>query len=236
MPSNTPDFYVYALFRETGVPFYVGKGRNGRWLLHEWEAKTSGKGRRHRIIRRMQERGIEVPKIKLHEGLTEATAFAYEIALIDAIGRTPRGPLVNHTNGGEGASGLEVSEETRAKMSARLRGVSKSPEHRAKIAAAHRDTRPSAEALAKAAATNRGRKHTPEVRAQFAASRTGKVRSPEAVAKTAAANRGQKRSAETRAKIAAARRGKPWPMKMREKIDARRSATHHSPQLTFAGI
>jgi hypothetical protein len=66
-------FYVYILFREDGRPFYVGKGSNGRSLEHEREARR-GVGRRFSIIRKMQALGLDLPKIKLHQGLTEAVA------------------------------------------------------------------------------------------------------------------------------------------------------------------
>lgn len=122
-------FYVYALFRENGVPFYIGKGQGDRWLVHEYHARaTKRRDARCSIIRRMQSAGRDVPKIKLHEGLTEATACAYEIALIAAIGRDNVGPLVNLTDGGEGKSGWVTSPETRAKIGAANRGRIRTPE------------------------------------------------------------------------------------------------------------
>ena len=63
-------YYVYVLFRETGLPFYVGIGKGQRWTVHEREARTNTLQRganTHKlaIIRRTHSAGIEVPKIKI---------------------------------------------------------------------------------------------------------------------------------------------------------------------------
>jgi hypothetical protein len=125
--STLSHFYVYALFRESGVPLYIGKGCGDRWLHHEKRARNGVGGYKHEIIRGMQARGLEVIKVKLHEGLTEAVAHAYEVALIRAIGRGQAGPLVNLTDGGDGVSGFKHPP-----------GKKRSPEHVAKVAAARR--------------------------------------------------------------------------------------------------
>jgi hypothetical protein len=219
------------------VPFYVGKGCSRRWATHECEARKGKPGYRSNIIRQMQTRGIEVPKVKLHEGLTEATAHEYEVALVAAIGRLPNGPLVNQTDGGEGASGYLPSVETRARLSAMrrgkkrpaelvaktaegLRGKPKSLEHRAKLAAANAGRVLPPETLAKIAAANRGRKHSAETRAKMSAVQSARTLSPEARANIIAAHRGKVVSAETRAKMSAAKRGKPLAQEHREKLRA----------------
>jgi hypothetical protein len=186
----TPQFYVYVLFHETGEPFYVGKGTNGRWLRHEFDARNGAKGHRFSIIRAMQARGLEIPKVKLRDGLTEALAHEHEVALIAAIGRRHEGgPLVNSTAGGEGGS--DPSPETRAKKSVATRGRPKPPEHIAKVANA-----------------NRGKKRSPKFRAECALRRQGQLLADEARAKIGAFWRGKKRSAENRANISAGKRGK----------------------------
>jgi hypothetical protein len=230
------DFYIYALFRESGAPFYIGKGKGRRWLQHVHEARSGKRGYKSHIIRDMQARGVELPKTKIHEGLSEVVAHEYEIALITAIGRHPHGPLVNQTVGGEGASGSNPNPETRAKQSAKRRGVPKSSEHVANQAEAQRgkrrspeacanmkiakcDHKPGAAAILAAASVNRGKKQSPEHVAKIAATKLargsdalsaakarGRKNSPEHVAKTAAAHRGMKRSAETCAKISEAKR------------------------------
>src|SRR5258707_1068073 len=158
-PSN---FYVYALFRETGVPFYIGKEKGRRWAHHDRYARKGRLGYKCAIIRDMQARGLEVIKVKLHEGLSEAIAHTYEIALIKAIGRYPLGPLTNLTDGGDGISGWVATPETRLKMATGQRGRKHSPESIEKTAAAKRGQIISAEMRARIAAKLRGRKPTPE--------------------------------------------------------------------------
>lgn len=225
MTAPRADFYVYVLFRENGVPFYIGKGHGRRWLNHESEARCRGKLRRHYIIRNMLDRGVEIPKLKLHEGLTETVAHEYEIALIAAIGRGDRGPLVNLSDGGEGNSGSRHSPEGRAQMSitrrgrkqpagtgakiaAAKKGIPKPPEFMARLtaaaAAANRGRQQSPEQIAKAAAGLRNYKRTPEHIANQAATIRGKKRPIDAVEKSAAWHRGRKRTPEQRARIGAA--------------------------------
>lgn len=130
------DYYCYVLFRADGSPFYVGKGRKNRWLVHEKEAKR-GRSYKDNIICEMIDAGQEVPKVKIAEGLDAATAAAYEIAWIAALGRHPTGPLTNLTAGGDGC--VELSAESRAKIAASLTGRSNGPhsaEARAKMSAA----------------------------------------------------------------------------------------------------
>ena len=186
--------YVYVLFRKTGVPFYVGKGSGNRWLVHEWEARATkpGPNANHQklaIIRKMQALGFDIPKVKLHEGLTEAVAHAYEAALIATIGRRNKGgPLVNLTDGGDGTSGNIKPREAVERTAAAHRGKKRSLETRAKLAAARRSWTTSEAHLAKF----------------FAGSR--KPKSATHRARIGDAQRGQKRgplSPETRAKLSA---------------------------------
>lgn len=111
------NFYVYALYRDEYVtPFYIGKGCGQRWLVHEKEAYRFT-CRKSRVIQSMWKAGrYEIPKRKLAEGLTDDEAKALEIKLIAEIGRVPNGPLVNHTDGGDGNS--NPSPESSAKRSA----------------------------------------------------------------------------------------------------------------------
>lgn len=98
------NFYTYAYLREDGTPYYIGKGRGKR-------AFNSN-------------RRVTVPKYKsriifIKKNLDEYEAKDFEIRLIRWYGRKDLGTgiLRNRTNGGEGVSGLIVSEETRRKMS-----------------------------------------------------------------------------------------------------------------------
>lgn len=116
------DFYVYVIFRLNGIPCYVGKGCGDRWTRHEQRPIHENRHFRS-IIQQARTAGRELPKIKLHESLTEAIAFEYEKALIHAIGREHAGgPLVNLTDGGDGESGRVMSAEQKQKISARKKG------------------------------------------------------------------------------------------------------------------
>lgn len=131
------DYYVYVLFRrDTGEPFYVGYGRGRRWMEHEKLAKRPLRPRdynahKRRIIKQMQRLGLDVPKVRVAENLTLEQAKETERIFIQAIGRTPLGPLVNLTDGGDGPSAL--AEEARQKIAAFRRGKQLSVEHRQNI-------------------------------------------------------------------------------------------------------
>ena len=170
-PEN---FYVYAIFRETGVPFYIGKGKGKRWKEHEWDAQNGKRGHRFNIIRSMQSRGVDIIKVKIHENLSEVVAHKYEMALIAAIGRGVKGPLVNLTDGGDGVTGLLHTPETRAKLSMAQRGKKASQEARKNMSAA-----------------GVGRKFSPETRAKISAASKGRPISAEMRLKLSNANRGK---------------------------------------------
>lgn len=107
------DYYVYALFRENEVPFYIGMGRGERWLEHEKEAgrKNSPK---NKVILKLKRLGMEVGKAKLAENLTRREAHDLETVMIGLVGRRPIGPLTNLNAGGSG--GADPSPEVRAKL------------------------------------------------------------------------------------------------------------------------
>jgi hypothetical protein len=193
-PASTTrsDFYVYALFRENGVPFYIGKGHGRRLADHDMAARRGDKGYRNAVIRDMHARGVELIRAKVHEGLTETAAHVYEVALIAAIGRHPHGPLTNLTDGGEGFTGLK-----------RVRGRKQSIKHIANRAAALRGKKLAPERAARLLAANLGKKASAKTRAKMSAIRLGRKPTEETVKKSAMSRRGKKRTAEQCAHIAA---------------------------------
>jgi hypothetical protein len=114
------DYYVYVLFRECGTPFYVGKGRLNRWLDHERKKPRRPTHKDH-LIAKIKREGIPIHKEKLKEGMTNEDALDLEIRTIKAIGRYPKGPLLNGTDGGEGHA--NPSLEARLKISLAHKGL-----------------------------------------------------------------------------------------------------------------
>lgn len=108
-------FYIYLHIKLTdGSPFYVGKGSGKR--LYD-------KARRSILWNNIVNKyGYDV--ILLEEELTEEDALKLEVYWINRIGRRDlcKGPLVNHTDGGEGGNGRIVSDEEKLDMSIRQRG------------------------------------------------------------------------------------------------------------------
>ena len=198
MTENLKVFYVYAFLRANDSvngprysPYYIGKGSGSRAF-------------------RRQGRTIPSPKDKsfivfIQEGLTEFEAFAMEKYCIALYGRIDLGSgiLRNLTDGGEGVSGLTVSQETRLKISKRLRGPNnplwgrrgelsalwgktRSEETRQKISKAqqkekhHQWGKPlSEETKRKIGEAGRGKTRSPETRRKMSESQTGRVHSSE---------------------------------------------------------
>ncbi len=112
--------YVYVLFRPwNGEPCYVGKGCNERAHVHNKKGADHPNAHLAAIYRRSVG---PLPVVVLRSGLSESEAFSTEVALIAAIGRAPRGPLTNLTDGGEGPCGAVQSQACCEKKGAALRG------------------------------------------------------------------------------------------------------------------
>lgn len=99
-------FYTYIHRRKSdGEVFYVGKGTRDRaWDKYSRNIHWKRVFEKHGVI-------IEIVEIFSNE----SDAFASEIELIKLYSSSF---LTNMTDGGEGVSGLEVSDETRKKLSA----------------------------------------------------------------------------------------------------------------------
>ena len=123
-------FYVYELWDSfKNEPFYVGKGTLGstcyRPIAHLRDAlkkeKDLFKNRNYKDhkIRKII-RGGKKPLIKIvFNCFDEKRAFDKEVELIKKYGRKDqkKGPLVNHTDGGEGQSGHIAGKDERIKKS-----------------------------------------------------------------------------------------------------------------------
>jgi hypothetical protein len=216
------DFYVYLYFRLDGTPCYVGKGKGARWLHR-------GKWGRNKhflnLCAQAKAIGKDLPGVKIAENITDSDALELEKILISAIGRVANGgPLVNLTDGGDGASGYRYTAAQREAHGARRRGRKHHPEWRAAISAAMKGRKLSSEHRAALSASKRGLKiefgwwSTEEGRAKQRANNHGrghKIHSEETKAKIRLARSGQTNfggqfqkgnqpSPEIRAKLSAA--------------------------------
>lgn len=224
--------YVYVLFRQTGEPFYVGLGQGDRWLEHERTVKR-GRSYKDNILAAMKDAGLEVPKVKVREGLSKAQAVEIEIALIAAIGRYPDGPLTNLTRGGEGVFGMspEDRERHRRNTSAAMMGRVVKPETREAIGAAQRGKprrKHTDEEREKIAAAGRERWGNPETHARLilTAGMVGKRHSPETIDKMRKAAAGRVNSDEARRKMSATRTGRKLSPETRAKMSEAQKRRH----------
>jgi group I intron endonuclease len=108
-------FYVYCWTNTVNGKKYVGKGKNRRAWHHMSRAKSStATPVFYRAIRKYGKEAFHLEM--LYTGLSEAEAYVMEIESIRVLGtRDPDG--YNLTDGGEGVSGIDFSDETKARMS-----------------------------------------------------------------------------------------------------------------------
>jgi hypothetical protein len=114
-------YYVYAYLRKDGSPYYIGKGKGNR----AWNKRG------HKVPLPKDKRRI----VLMECNLTEVGSLALERFYIRWYGRKNLGTgiLRNLTDGGEGASGRNVSDETKEKIVETLTGRTLSVVHKQKI-------------------------------------------------------------------------------------------------------
>lgn len=196
--AKSVDFYVYAYLREDGTPYYIGKGCDDR----AWN-------KRHRINLPKDRNRI----IMLETCLTELGALALERRYILWYGRKDcnTGILHNRTDGGEGFSGMIISEETKKKMSISQTGKIHSEQTKQKMSLLGRGRKlkpRSKKHSQNIADALRGRKATEEHKNKNSLANTGKILSHEHKQKISKSRRGIKFSDEHKNRISAAMKGK----------------------------
>lgn len=163
-------YCVYEHWRpDVDLCFYVGAGKGPRAT----NMRPGARSERHlRIQATLADLGMCVEVRMVKGGLTREQAYALEAKRI-ALWRGMGVDLVNMTNGGGGAPGLQHSAESRARRSAAMKGnrrladAPRTEEWRANISKAltgRRGAKQSEETKRKRAEALRGKKRTPEQR------------------------------------------------------------------------
>ena len=104
------------------VPFYIGKGKNGRYKIR---AHLRYRNHNPFLTNKINKIGKENVKVHfLHKNLTELEAFYWEKFWIKTIGRRDKkeGTLVNLTDGGEGQSGYKHTIEVKRRIGTAVKG------------------------------------------------------------------------------------------------------------------
>lgn len=105
LAANPKRFYVYAMHRPCGTPFYVGKGTGDRVSEHSRPSKATTNQLRARVMAKIISDGGQIGYSIAGQFDLEDEAFAEERRLIALHGRRDLGTgyLTNLTGGGDGA-------------------------------------------------------------------------------------------------------------------------------------
>jgi len=178
-------YYTYAYLREDRTPYYIGKGTGNR-IYSTWRRNNPPKDKSRIIF--------------LKQNLTEEEAFKHEIYMIAVFGRKDLGTgiLRNLTDGGEGSSGVVISEETRRKISETSKGRTLSEEHKRKLIEANKGKTHSEESKRKMSEAHKN--PSKETKRKMSEAKKGKT----------PWNKGKTHSEETKRKISEAKKGIKW--------------------------
>lgn len=174
--------------------FYVGSAKriSRRWIEHKRDLRRGDHAnpRLQAAWNCYGESAFSLSVLELVESLEDLIdREQYWIDVLDAVGA---GYNVLVTAGSN--LGMQMSDETRRKMSEAAKGKKRGPM--------------SVEQKAYFSALYKGRNLSPETKAKMSASRTGRKFSDESKAKMSAAAKGRPKSEEHRAKLAAAQTGR----------------------------
>ena len=175
---NPNRFYTYAYLREDRTPYYIGKGQDRR-IYQKGKGEVYPPKDKYRII-------------FLKQNLTEEEAFKHEKYMIAVFGRKDLGTgiLRNKTDGGEGASGVIMAEETKRKLSKSQKGK---PATKGFLGKSHteKSKRKISEALKGENHPNYGKKPSEETRKKQSEVKKGKRHSEESKRKISEKAKGE---------------------------------------------
>jgi len=205
------------------LPFYIGKG-HGRRYKALWGRNSHFQNKYAKI---KCETGWPPKVTKVSTDLEEEEAFALEMALIEAMGRRnlKTGPLVNYTNGGEGNSGIETSEEVKRKISKKLKGLFAGTKHPMFGKNHSKETRlKMSKSLSKEKNPFYGKHHSDQAKKKISRAQIGKQNGDKNPMF------GKTHSAEARNKISKAHKGRKLSEERKQQISMFFKGTQQSPE------
>lgn len=224
-----PEYITYALHHDESPHVYVGKSSSGFIRPRQHGLPAYMKMHAHlpviKWISKLRKSGKEFEIVVLEKfdsinGLDESERF--HIANFKAIGMS----LLNLTEGGDGAYGRVLSDESRNKIVNSLKKFTKTEEGQANLAvrnARRRAVKQSPEVVARMSASGKARSGTVEGHAHMKAM-SARRHSPEISVPTAIkignTLRGRPLAEETKNKLSIANTGKTHSLESRQKISA----------------
>lgn len=107
-----PGCYCYGNLKFDYKPVYVGKGSK-KWKRKFVHLKRSNNKRLKNLLHNLYKNKIKPIVITIFDDIVEEKSLELETEVIKLIGREDKseGPLFNHTDGGEGQSGIILTPE-----------------------------------------------------------------------------------------------------------------------------
>jgi len=107
--ANNSSYYVYALCRTSGEPFYIGKGKGYRALAHAGEARQGKRlfennPHKNNVIRKISRSGERVIYKIAREFTDEQESLDFEHLLIEHYKRACDGGCLTNLNPGSGSA------------------------------------------------------------------------------------------------------------------------------------
>lgn len=168
--------YIYQITNTVNGKIYIGKTTKTieeRFQGHIRHSRRQGQTLLYRALRKYGTEAFITTELE--------SGFDNEDALNEAEIRyiAELKPQYNMTAGGDGTSGLVVSEETRKKLSEVRKGKPKSEEHKRKISEAKKGKPKSEEHKRKLSESHKGKKLSEETKRKMSESQKGKPKSEE---------------------------------------------------------